>query len=122
MYCMDDRGGDGPLIVRYPYRSQELIIENADGEGSYAAPDASLKASRTVCFAHSLSAIFSAAISAGFSVRNFEELDRVPWDARLPRLTKTDDFYWSLPKDAPFFPLSFALQAELLSPIHHGRP
>jgi SAM-dependent methyltransferase len=113
MFCMDDRGGDGPLTVRHAYAAKEPIIENAEGEGSYAAPDALLKARCTVGFAHGLSAIFNAAIEAGFSIRNFEEFDRIPWDASLPRLTKIDEFYWALPKEAPFFPLSFALDAEL---------
>jgi SAM-dependent methyltransferase len=114
MFCMEDRGpADGPLTVRYRYASKEPIIESAQGEGSYAAPDAALKASCTVNFAHGLSAIFNAAIGVGFSIRKFEELDRIPWDARLPRLTKIDELYWALPREAPFFPLAFALDAEL---------
>jgi SAM-dependent methyltransferase len=114
MFALDDRSSpDGPLTVRYPYASPEPIIENALGQGSYAAPDAVLKAPRTIGFAHGLSHIFAAAIEAGFAIRKFEELDRIPWDARLPQLVKVDDFYWALPKGAPFFPLAFALEAEV---------
>src|SRR4029077_19205542 len=103
---------NSPLTVRFPYDSSAPIIENALGQGSYAAPDAVLKAPRTIGFAHGLSHIFPAAIDAGFVIRKFEELDRLPWDARLPQLVKVDEFYWARPEDAPFFPLSFALDAE----------
>jgi len=114
MFALDDRGTpDGPLTVRFPYASSKPIIENTLGQGSYAAPDAILKAKCTVGFAHGLSGIFTAVIEAGFTIRKFEELDRIPWDAKLARLAKVDEFYWALPKDAPFFPLSFALKAEL---------
>ena len=114
MYALDDQGApDGPLTVRYPYASAEPIIEETRGQGSYAAPDAVLKAQRTIGFAHGLSRIFTAAIDAGFVIRKFEELDRLPWDAKLPQLVKVDEFYWARPEDAPFFPLSFALDAEL---------
>ena len=113
MFALDDRAGDGPLTVQYPYDSPAPIIEDGGQQGSYAAPDAIPKSSRTIGFAHSLSRIFSAAIEAGFIIRKFEEFDRVRWDAKLPRLQKKDEFYWGLPKDAPFFPLAFALDAEL---------
>ena len=113
MFSLDDQGAfDGPLTVRFPYASSKPIIENTQGQGSYAAPDAVLKAQCTVGFAHGLSGIFTAAIEAGFTIRKFEELDRIPWDAKLPQLVKVDDFYWALPKGAPFFPLAFALEAE----------
>jgi SAM-dependent methyltransferase len=112
MFALDDRSGECPLTVRYPYDSPEPIIEDG-GRGSYAAPDAILKSSRTIGFAHGLSRIFTAAIEAGFIIRKFEELDRVPWDARLPRLAKVDEHYWALPPGTPFFPLAFALDAEL---------
>jgi SAM-dependent methyltransferase len=115
MFSLDDQGApDGPLTVRFPYASSKPIIENAQGQGSYAAPDAVLKAQRTVGFAHGLSRIFTAVMEAGFAIRKFEELDRLPWDAKLPQLVKVDEFYWSRPKDAPFFPLSFVLDAELI--------
>ena len=42
---------------------------------------------------------------------SFEELDRVPWEG-LPQMVQ-DGQYWVLPKDAPPFPLSFALSATL---------
>jgi SAM-dependent methyltransferase len=114
MFALDDRGATGgPLTVRYPYDSTAPIIEDSQGQGSYAAPDAVLKAKRTIGFAHGLSRIFTAAIDAGFVIRKFEELDRLAWDARLPQLVKMDEFYWARPEDAPFFPLSFALEAEL---------
>ncbi|HMI95100.1 MAG TPA: class I SAM-dependent methyltransferase [Micropepsaceae bacterium] len=119
MFSLDDQSApNGPLTVRFPYDSTAPIIEDSQGQGSYAAPDASLKAQRTVGFAHGLSRIFTAAIDAGFVIRKFEELDRLPWDARLPQLAKVDEFYWALPRDAPFFPLSFALDAKLTDP--HG--
>jgi SAM-dependent methyltransferase len=111
MFALDDRSGDGPLTVRYPYASKDPITEVAEGEGSYAAPDAKVKARCTVAFAHGLSGIFNAAIEAGFIIRKFEELDRVPWDARVPSLAKVDDHYWALPQGTPFFPLAFALEA-----------
>ena len=114
MFSLDDQGApDGPLTVRFPYASSKPIIENTQGQGTYAAPDAVLKAERTVGFAHGLSGIFTAVIEAGFTIWKFEELDCIPWDARLPQLEKVDDFYWALPKGAPFFPLAFALEAEL---------
>jgi len=114
MFSLDDSGlADGPLTVRYPYASPEPIVESTQGEGSYAAPDANLKARSTCCFAHGLSSIFKAAIGAGFAIRKFEELDRLPWDARLAQLAKIDDFYWALPNATPFFPLAFSLDAEL---------
>jgi SAM-dependent methyltransferase len=113
MFALDDQAADGPLTVRYPCDSPDPIVE--DTQGSYAAPEAKLKSLRRFGFAHGLSSIFEAAIAAGFIIRKFEELDRVPWDARLPGLQRSDDFYWSLPKSAPFFPLAFALDAELAS-------
>jgi SAM-dependent methyltransferase len=114
MFSLDDSGSvDGPLIVRYPYVSTEPIVEDAQGKGSYAAPDASLKAPCTVGFAHGLGAILTAAIGAGFTIRKFEELDRLPWDARLSQLAKVDEYYWALPATTPFFPLAFAMDATL---------
>jgi hypothetical protein len=50
------------------------------------------------------------AIRAGFTIRKFEELDRIPWHG-LPQLVKADDFYWTLPKGLPLFPLAFSLEA-----------
>jgi hypothetical protein len=88
MYSLDDHGGSGALIVRHPYASAEPIVEDARGQGSYAAPQAQLQASCTIGFAHGSSAILNAAIGAGFIIRQFEELDRIPWDARLPQLAK----------------------------------
>ncbi len=31
----------------------------------------------------------------------------------MPQLVKAGDFYWALPAGVPFFPLAFALEAEL---------
>src|SRR5206468_1889712 len=114
MFALDDQGSPhGPLTVRYPYASSKPIVEDARGQGTYAAPDAVLKAQCTVGFAHGLSRIFTAALEAGFTIRKFEELDRIPWDAKVAGLAKIDEFYWALPEDVPFFPLSFVLEAEL---------
>jgi hypothetical protein len=65
----------------------------------------------TVWFSHGLSATLTAAIGAGFVIRTFEELDRVPWNA-LPQLVKADEHYWTVPKEMPSIPLAFALEAE----------
>jgi SAM-dependent methyltransferase len=114
MFCLDDKAPPGgPLTIRYAYDSSKPIVEDTRGKGSYAAPDANLNALRTIGFAHGLGRIFSAAIAAGFVIRKFEEMDRIPWDAMLPQLAKADEHYWALPAEAPFFPLSFALDAEL---------
>src|SRR5207253_9066011 len=56
MFALDDQGSPhGPLTVRYPYASSKPIVEDARGQGTYAAPDAVLKAQCTVGFAHGLS-------------------------------------------------------------------
>jgi len=111
LYTLDDQAATvSRLTVRFPYDSSDPIIEN--NQGSYADPKAILESPHTVNFVHGLSRIFTAAIEAGFVIRKFEEFDRIPWNG-LPQLVKADDFYWSLPAGAPFFPLGFGLEAEL---------
>jgi SAM-dependent methyltransferase len=107
---LDDKASpDAPFVVRYDYDAAEANVE--DSQGTYAVPDAQLASPRTVWFSHGLSRILTAAIGAGFLIRRFEELDRVPWNA-LPQLVKVDDFYWAVPKGMPSIPLAFALDAE----------
>jgi hypothetical protein len=101
---------DSQLRVELPYSSAEPFVEEV--QGSYADPNAILHSPKTVSWAHGLEGIFNAAIDAGFIIRKFRELDRVPW-AALPQLVKADDTYWTLPKGAPFIPLAFTLDAEL---------
>ena len=101
---------DAPLRVGLPYSSAEPFVEEI--QGSYADLTAILQSPKTVSWAHGLERIFNAAIDAGFTIRKFRELDRVPW-AALPQLVKADTDYWTLPKGTPFIPLSFTLDAEL---------
>jgi SAM-dependent methyltransferase len=104
----DHASAAAPFTVRYPYDPIEPVVENI--QGTYAAPQAVLKSSRTVWFSHGLGRIIRTAIAAGFVIQSLDELDRVPWHA-LPQLVKVDDFYWRVPEGTPSIPLAFALDA-----------
>jgi SAM-dependent methyltransferase len=97
-----------PFTVRYAYDSDAPLV--MDNQEDYAEPEAKLKAHRNVQFLHGLATILNGAIAAGFTIRKLEEFDRLPWPG-LPQLVKLDADYWTLPEDAPFLPLSFALDA-----------
>lgn len=96
-----------PFTVRYPY--QLRIPEMNASERDYADPSIRVEG-KTFIWLHGIGEILSAAIAAGFEIRVFKELDRVPWEA-LPQLVKRDEVFWSLPDGAPFLPLAFALDA-----------
>jgi SAM-dependent methyltransferase len=98
-----------PYLVRDPYDSDKPIF--VEGVGDYAEPTAVVKADRTAEWLHGIGRILNAAIDAGFVIRRFDELDRVPWLA-LPQLERVDQDYWRLPAGAPSFPLSFRLLAD----------
>jgi SAM-dependent methyltransferase len=98
-----------PYVVRDPYDSAEPMI--VEGVGDYAEPTAVVGASRTAEWLHGIGRILNATIEAGFVIRRFDELDRVPW-AALPQLERVDHHYWRLPAGAPSFPLAFRLLAD----------
>jgi SAM-dependent methyltransferase len=104
---LDERAAPGaPLTVRWPYDSDEPIVE----EGEFDYTGAKVAANRTESSVHGLARILTAALDAGLTIRRFAEGDRVPWKA-LGQLVKIDRDYWALPEDAPFVPLSFTLEA-----------
>jgi SAM-dependent methyltransferase len=109
MLASDHAAPNAPFTVCLPYNSSEPLLQT-ETQGSYADPDLDLSALQTVVWLHGLEQILMSAIEAGFTIRKFEELDRIPWHG-LPQLVKADDFYWALPEGAPFFPLAFALEA-----------
>jgi SAM-dependent methyltransferase len=109
MNIFDDYAGpESPFVAHYPYDSSEPFVEEI--QGSYAVPGTTLRSPRTVYFTHTIGRILNAAVEAGFGIQKFEELDRLPWLA-LPQLIRTDDFYWTVPKELPQIPLAFALDA-----------
>jgi hypothetical protein len=113
MMMLDDAEGltpASPLVIRYPYQSDEPII--GENQSDYAEPQAAIAARQTGVWAHGLGRILGAAINAGFVIRRLDEGDRIPWQASGV-LVPDGDGYWSLPPDAPFVPLSFALDATL---------
>ena len=109
MLANDRAAPDAPFTVCLPYNSDEPLVQT-ETDGTYADPSAVLGSLTTVVWLHGLERILMSAIGAGFTIRKFEELDRIPW-LGLPQLVKADEFYWTLPEGAPFFPLAFALEA-----------
>lgn len=108
MMMMDEHvSPTSPFTVRYPYQSR--VPELNEWDRDYADPSVRVEG-KTFTWQHGVGEIMNAAIAAGFEIRGFEELDRVPWEA-LPQLVKRDDIYWSLPDSTPFLPLAFALDA-----------
>ena len=107
-----------PLVVRYPYDSQEAVLDET--QGSYADRDAILADPRCYLFEHGLERIFSAMLEAGLTLRVFREFDRVTWPMKA--LVKAEGYYWRLPEGTPFVPLSFALQAERSRDIGGASP
>jgi SAM-dependent methyltransferase len=107
MLMLDERGQPGePLRVRWPYDSTEAHVDVGDLDYTGAI----VAANRTEGYLHGLARILNAAMDAGLTIRGVSEGDRIPWKG-LDQLVKLDRDYWVLPADAPFVPLSFALQA-----------
>lgn len=110
LYMLDEKvSPDRAFTIRYSYDSD--VPEMDETQGSYAERGAILGSPRSWIWLHGIGTILTAMIDAGFRLRSFEELDRVPWEG-LPQLVKRDETYWGLPNGAPWFPLSFVLQAE----------
>jgi SAM-dependent methyltransferase len=59
---------------------------------------------------HSLSAVLTALIEAGFTILMFHEHDLLPWRA-FPMLIAAGDGLWRLPEAHPRLPLSYSLRA-----------
>jgi SAM-dependent methyltransferase len=107
MLMLDETAPAGaPLAVRWPYDSDAPHVEQGDLDYT----GAKVAANRTTGHFHGLARILRAAMAAGLTIRGFSEGDLVPWKA-LACLVQEDRYYWRLPPDAPFVPLSFALHA-----------
>lgn len=106
-----DRGdmGHGRVTLRFPYfhRSEPTVIENPD----YADPDASMVHSVSHEWAHPVSDIVNALISAGLTLEWMHEHDRIAWKL-LPIMEQADARLYRLPADFPVrVPLALSLSA-----------
>ena len=111
MMMLDDAPGltpASPLVLRYPYQSDAPVV--GEEQRDYADPEAAMTPLQTGVWMHGLGRIVNAAVGAGFRIRRLDEGDRVPWQASGVLLADGEG-YWRLPPDAPFLPLSFALDA-----------
>jgi len=99
----------GELRLAYPYWAHEQPL-SLEVRGSYADPDARLRAKTEYGWDHSLGEIVTALVDAGLAIRFLREH---PWcDWRLDFLVERPDGRWYLPEGTPGeLPLSFSLLA-----------
>jgi SAM-dependent methyltransferase len=98
-----------PLVLDFPYADEGGRVYDEDG--SYAAPDASVGATETVQFAHSLGEVVNAAIGAGLRIERLEEHLDSDFDPRGRILTQEDDGRYRLRLDGEALPVTFTLIA-----------
>jgi SAM-dependent methyltransferase len=98
-----------PLLLDFPYADDGG--RTFDEDGSYADPDASVAATETVQYAHSLGEITTAAIGAGLRVERLEEHMDADFDPRGDLLTREDDGRYRLRLDGEALPVLYTLIA-----------
>jgi SAM-dependent methyltransferase len=98
-----------PLVLDFPYADEGGRVYDEDG--SYAAPDASVGATETVQYAHSLGELVNAAIGAGLRIERIEEHLDSDFDARGRFLAQEEDGRFRLRLDGEALPVEFTLIA-----------
>lgn len=97
-----------PMKLGFPYSFSGRWED--DEHGTYADPDADVKQTRSVCYAHSLGEIFGAAKSAGFEVEQLREHLELEFDCwGEGDLKQENDGLFRLRADGYALPLLFTL-------------
>lgn len=98
-----------PLVLDFPYAGGKP--KRFDEDGSYANPDATLAATTTVEFAHSLGEVVTAALGAGLRVDVLREHLEIDFDPRGDVLTRDDDGVFRLRIGGTVLPVLYTLVA-----------
>ncbi|MEA2281922.1 MAG: hypothetical protein QOK21_2529 [Solirubrobacteraceae bacterium] len=102
-------GSVDPLVLDFPYGDEGGRVYDEDG--SYAVPDASVGATQTVQYGHSLGEIVTAAIGAGLRIERLEEHLDSDFDPRGRLLTREEDGRFRLRLSGEALPVAFTLIA-----------
>jgi SAM-dependent methyltransferase len=106
---LDDDEGVTELRVRYPYFARPEALR-FPVKGSYAEPDADVKAEWEHAWVHDLGEIVTRLAAAGLRIEFLHEHPWVEWS--LPFLEPAEDGTWRLPERVEGeLPLSFSLLA-----------
>ena len=102
-------GSLDPLVLDFPYGGGAAQV--FDEDGSYAAPDARVGATRTVEFPHSLGEIVTAALGAGLRVEALREHLEADFDPRGSFLRRDAGGLYRLEVAGTRLPVLFTLVA-----------
>src|SRR5439155_24942517 len=108
MLILEER--DGRLVHEYPIDTPPGHPLVFDDTHSYNDDLATLAATRTYQWIHSLSRVVGALIEAGLRVELLREHAGLPWPPR-PMCIKGADGMFRLPDGMPAFPLAYSLRA-----------
>jgi SAM-dependent methyltransferase len=100
-----------PPRLGFPYADEGDGGRPFDEDGSYAAPDASVGATETVQYAHSLGDVVTAAVGAGLRVERLDEHLDAARDPRGRLLSPEPDGRFRLRLDGEALPLAYTLIA-----------
>lgn len=102
-------GAPQGLVISYDYLGGRGAIER-DSARSYT--DGPELAGDTVHYewAHGLGEVVTALAQAGLIVESLTETSRLPWQ-RWPVMERTADGWWTMPENAPRFPVMYGLKA-----------
>jgi SAM-dependent methyltransferase len=111
-YVFDDNQDVTELQVHYDYfpKEQPLMF---DEQGSYAAPDATIKHTVSYDWTHSVSEIINSLINAGLKIEYFNEHD-VTCYQQFPFVKQDEDGWFRLKDQKVNIPLIFSIKATKL--------
>jgi SAM-dependent methyltransferase len=108
MQVFDERRTDGILALREPYFSSGAPLTE-EAVGSYAAPDAPVRASESV-WLHSVEDILGALLGAGLRLRSFREYPLLAWPF-FPDMELAEPGLWRRKGRERWLPLTLCVTA-----------
>ncbi len=109
LWAVDDRRGDGQLVIDYPYF--EIAGTVFVSPKTYVDHDGDIASPQTLEFNHGLGEIVTALLRAGLQITALEEHDSVPWPAVPDLMAPGADGEYRLRERRERLPCSYTLQA-----------